>query len=264
MTAREFASLLRARKIGRDKWVACCPAHPDKHPSLAISVGKKVPIIMCCMSNGCTPASIIAALGLTWPDLGYDSEPTWKQRVKTTAIRVPCKRKPLGKQEAIYRYVDEYGELVAEKLRFEGKVFLWRRPDASGGWIWRVDRETLPLFLLNEVVKASIVILTEGEKDALNLRKAVKSSVAVTTAPNGAKSWKPEYAQWFKGKMVWIIPDSDKPGAQYATLARSHIAKVARRVRVVSVAPFKDVSDYLKDHSFEDLKNLLRGSSGRD
>ena len=29
-------SLDRVRKMGADRWVACCPAHNDKSPSLAI------------------------------------------------------------------------------------------------------------------------------------------------------------------------------------------------------------------------------------
>jgi hypothetical protein len=81
VTAREFASLLRARKIGRDKWVAKCPAHPDRQPSLAISVGKKVPVVMMCMSNGCDTKQILAAVGLSWTDL-FDGKPTREARAR--------------------------------------------------------------------------------------------------------------------------------------------------------------------------------------
>jgi hypothetical protein len=69
MTAGELADLLHARKVGRDKWIALCPHHGDKTPSLSISVGDKQPIVMTCRSHGCSPKDILAALGLTWRDL---------------------------------------------------------------------------------------------------------------------------------------------------------------------------------------------------
>ena len=69
MTAADFASLLRARRIGRGRWVAKCPAHPDKRPSLSIAVGKKTDLVFKCMSHGCTQDEVLAAMGLTWRDV---------------------------------------------------------------------------------------------------------------------------------------------------------------------------------------------------
>ena len=41
MTAKSFAELLlRGRRIGKDRYVARCPAHPDRTPSLSIWVGE--------------------------------------------------------------------------------------------------------------------------------------------------------------------------------------------------------------------------------
>lgn len=260
MTAEQLARSLRARRYS-GYYMARCPVHGaargDSSPSLSIREGKKGVAINC--FAGCEQKAILAALGITWRDLGFDAEPSWRERLRKESIRPAGKRKPLGPQEASYRYTDERGGLVAEKLRFTGKVFLWRRPNGSG-WIWKVDRATLPLFLLHEVAKARTVILTEGEKDVLNLRQALKSDAAVTTAPNGANSWRPEYAKWFAGKTVWIIPDSDAPGAEYARLAVKDIGRTARSVRVVSVAPAKDVSDFLEDHTAADLAELMRGA----
>lgn len=69
MTASVLASLLRARKVGRGRWVAKCPSHADRTPSLSIAEGKKVPVVLRCMSQGCSTASILDALGLRWSDL---------------------------------------------------------------------------------------------------------------------------------------------------------------------------------------------------
>ena len=69
MQASEFAALLGAKRVGRGKWVARCPAHGDKRPSLSISEGRKHPVVFKCMSQGCTQDEVLRALGLTWRDL---------------------------------------------------------------------------------------------------------------------------------------------------------------------------------------------------
>src|SRR5579863_803762 len=69
MTAPEFAFLLRAKSLRRGRWLALCPAHPDKHPSLSIAEGRKHPVVFKCMSQGCTQDEVLKAMGLTWKDL---------------------------------------------------------------------------------------------------------------------------------------------------------------------------------------------------
>ena len=69
MSAQEFARLLNGRKIGRGKWIARCPAHPDKHPSLSIAEGKRTAVVFKCMSHGCSQDEVISAMGLTWREV---------------------------------------------------------------------------------------------------------------------------------------------------------------------------------------------------
>lgn len=83
MTASEFARLLRAKRIGKGKWIAHCPSHPDRNPSLSISEGRKVPVVLKCMSAGCETKEILAAMGLTWGDLFY-GKATPAVRVRTS------------------------------------------------------------------------------------------------------------------------------------------------------------------------------------
>jgi hypothetical protein len=73
VTASELARLLHARRIGKGKWMAKCPAHPDRKPSLAIAEGRKG-ILLKCMSNGCETKLILSVLGLTWADL-FEGKP---------------------------------------------------------------------------------------------------------------------------------------------------------------------------------------------
>ena len=69
MTASEFASMLGAKQVRRGHWLARCPAHGDKRPSLSIAEGRKHPVVFRCMSAGCTQDEVLKALGLTWRHL---------------------------------------------------------------------------------------------------------------------------------------------------------------------------------------------------
>ena len=69
MEAFEFASLLGAKRISKGKYLARCPAHFDKHPSLSIAEGRKHPVVFKCMSAGCTNDEVLRAIGMTWRDL---------------------------------------------------------------------------------------------------------------------------------------------------------------------------------------------------
>lgn len=84
MTASEFAALLHAKRIGRGKWLAKCPAHGDKRPSLSIAEGRKHPVVFKCMSQGCTQDEVLRAMGLTWKNILGErpSTPELSQRLK--------------------------------------------------------------------------------------------------------------------------------------------------------------------------------------
>jgi putative DNA primase/helicase len=52
------------------KWMACCPAHEDKTPSLAISETDDRVLIHC--FAGCATEDVIATIGLSLADLFYN------------------------------------------------------------------------------------------------------------------------------------------------------------------------------------------------
>jgi hypothetical protein len=71
MTAEAFVSLLdRPRQTSRG-WIACCPSHKDRRPSLAISDGERGVLLKCWA--GCTVEHITAAMGVSIKDLFYDT-----------------------------------------------------------------------------------------------------------------------------------------------------------------------------------------------
>lgn len=58
----------KVKSAGADKWKACCPAHDDKHPSLAISETSEGVVLLKCWA-GCTTKEIVSAIGLELRDL---------------------------------------------------------------------------------------------------------------------------------------------------------------------------------------------------
>ena len=55
------------RKQG-DGYLARCPAHDDREPSLSIGEGEDGRVLLHCWA-GCETRDIVAALGLNWSDL---------------------------------------------------------------------------------------------------------------------------------------------------------------------------------------------------
>jgi CHC2 zinc finger len=63
-----LSKLEKVRSKGRGKWVACCPAHADKSPSLAITEIQDGTILIHCFGK-CSITEITDAIGLSVADL---------------------------------------------------------------------------------------------------------------------------------------------------------------------------------------------------
>ena len=181
--------------------------------------------------------------------------------------------------EAEYDYVDETGELlfqVCRRRRPDGdKDFPQRRPNGHGDWTWRTKDVRKVLFRLPEVIEAianeQLIVVAEGEKDALNLAKA---GIAATCNPGGASEpgkkpkWHPEYSETLRGADIVIIPDHDAPGYAHAEATAGMSVGIAKRVRLLKLADHwpqcpkgGDVSDWLAaGHTREELDKLIESA----
>lgn len=68
MSAQMLLSRLnKVRQMGSSHWVACCPAHDDRGPSLSVTErdGK---LLFHCFA-GCEAEDVLAAVGLHWTDV---------------------------------------------------------------------------------------------------------------------------------------------------------------------------------------------------
>ena len=231
-------------------WMAQCPTptHEDRTPSLSLAQGDVGAVLYCQL--GCDTRDVLAALDLSWPDL-FD-EP---RKERDTAPR---------RVVAEYKYLDQDGELLFVKVRYEPKGFAVKRPDGRGGWVWKIGGASRVLYRLPEVVAAirdrKTVFLVEGEKDADRL--AALGHVATCNYDGAAKEgqrtkWHPRYGDALKGADVVIIADCDEAGEAHARAAYMDLKGKAASVRIVqAVIEFKgaDVSDHLDaGHKIDDL-----------
>jgi putative DNA primase/helicase len=240
MTAASIARALGGRKVG-GQWMACCPAHDDKNPSLALRDQDGKALFRC--HAGCAQDAVreaLKALGL------WESE-----------------RSGLSFEERIvcaYDYTDEYGSLLYQVVRFrEPKDFMPRRPDGHGGWIWGYgDVRRVPYHLL-ELIEAAIVFLPEGEKDCDALREF---GFVATTNPGGSNAWRDEFNAYFRGKEVIILADADPPGWKRALHVARGIVGIAAKVQMIELPGAKDAAEWFaKGHSELELIELVEKKS---
>ena len=97
MNAAALADLLHARRVGPGRWVARCPSHPDKTPSLSIrETGDK---ILLHDFGGCAPSAILGALGLSWTDVSKPLSPEQRRE----AARLRAQREAAEQQARLHR-----------------------------------------------------------------------------------------------------------------------------------------------------------------
>ena len=240
MSDLEFivGQLDRAKKSS-DGWVARCPAHEDGRPSLSITENDEGRILLFCHA-GCTFEDIKAKL--RWPERERETPG------QSTVV-------------ATYDYVDEAKTLLYQVVRMAPKKFLQRKPDGSGGWIWKLEGTRRVPYRLPQILAAVAgrrVIICEGEKDVQTLERL---GFVATTNAGGAGKWLPEFAGYFRGAHVVVIPDNDESGRDHARAVKASLDPVAASVRIVDLPglPAKgDVTDWVNaGGTAESLKALV-------
>jgi putative DNA primase/helicase len=235
MNAAMIAHALHSGRKSGASWVACCPAHKDRNPSLSLRDSTDGHVLVHCFA-GCPQATVIGALielGL-WPE---------NEKVQRSIIT------------DTYDYTDENGQLLYQVVRTEPKGFFQRRPDGYGGWIHKKGERQV-LYRLHELLEAPIVFVVEGEKDAERLRN--QGFVATTNAGGAKAPWLPQYTESLRGREVILIPDGDPPGrSRVLRIARALLGHAARII-VVRLPDAKDVSEWFeRGHSELELVEIV-------
>lgn len=63
-----LARLQGVKRTGEGRWLARCPAHDDRHPSLSVRETADGTVLLKCWT-GCSAAEVVAAVGLELADL---------------------------------------------------------------------------------------------------------------------------------------------------------------------------------------------------
>ena len=241
------------KKLNANSVKAICPCHNDKQASLGISA-KDGKILINCLA-GCNYRDILAEIGLKDSDLFSDEKPrsTWREKIEGYI------KKPI---EAVYDYKDATGKYLYSKIRFVGKHIKYAVVDHKADRYKLGKPEgsytlyNLPA-ALKAIKKGVPVYITEGEKD-VNTLKDLKYT-AVTAG--GVSDWRSEFAHYFTGARVIILPDNDTPGLDLKDKIIKDLKPFAHSIKwvITSKAEHGDVTDYLEKegHSKEDLQKLI-------
>ncbi len=94
---------------GKNRHVACCPAHEDRDPSLSIAEAQDGRVLIHCFA-GCSALSVVEALGLTLGDLYPPDIPNYQ-----------INQKPLIRSKEAVQTVDHWVLEIARSTRAQGK-----------------------------------------------------------------------------------------------------------------------------------------------
>jgi hypothetical protein len=87
-----LSKLEKVTPNGIGRWVACCPGHPDKTPSLGITETGDGRILIHCFST-CPALQVLSAIGLTFDDL-------YPQKLEGAPFK-KSERRPFSTQQII-------------------------------------------------------------------------------------------------------------------------------------------------------------------
>jgi hypothetical protein len=245
VTLQDLLAKFDYAKESGGHWMAKCPAHDDRTPSLSVKEGQDGAILLKCHA-GCTTEAIVAALGLQMADLFPERDPPVKREIVAT-----------------YDYCGMDAALRFQVVRFQPKDFRQRAPDGKGDWVWSVKGVGLCPYKWPELKDHPAVVIVEGERD---VEAAWKIGLPATCNPMGAGKWRDEYTAHLKQvgvQRVAIVPDNDAVGREHAEAVASSCQKAGLGVRIVhlpGVAEHGDLSDYLATHTKAELVTLMRNA----
>lgn len=255
--------------IAPGKWLAYCPVHEadggTHNPSLHIDKAADGKLLLHCFACPATGPQICMAVGLTQSELYPDHG---QRNGRAGGGGANRKGRPQGKKVAEYEYRDSDGVLVYVARRYEtddgSKTFVAGRYDQNKKFIPNLRGVQRVLYRLPELIAAGAadkanggtprpVYIAEGEKkvDAL-----ARWGLTATCNLGGAGKWNRDYAPFFRGRKVVILPDNDptdpetgrNPGLDHARKILDSLAGIAESVHVLELPglpPKGDVIDWI-------------------
>ena len=250
-------------------WVACCPAHSDREPSLSIGLGDEGQVLLTCFA-GCSLDSIVEAMGITVSDLfpaapsASDSQPEQAQRNVLTLV-------DLASDKLLHwKYLLHLG--VTEQ-RAGCLQIPYHLPDgtpaprhrlrtalvAKEGSHWsKGSGEIVPYGLerLEEARKAGYLVLVEGESDCWTLWYHHFPALGLPGVEM-VRTLKEAYLAGID--KLYIVREPDAAGARFVQLMQQRLQswKWPGKAYVVSLVDAKDPNE-LHKKNWKDFKTTFQ------
>jgi hypothetical protein len=244
-------------------WIARCPAHEDRNPSLSIAEGNDGRLLVNCHA-ACTVDAVVAALGLELHDLYAEGEgggytPRNGRQVVQVSRLASGRGRPVGGLtveqladatdlltglgcETVHYfglpavqipYSDEAGEIVGARYRLVltgDAKFRWKKGTRASTMLYGASR-------LDVARDAGLVVLVEGETDVWTLLHHGYPAVGLP----GAGLWNEQHAARLDGiDTIYVIVEPDRSGV--ALVNRLRESAVRPRARLMRL-PTKDASE---------------------
>ncbi len=258
---------LEGVKESNGYWMALCPAHEDREPSLSIAEGDDNRALVNCFA-GCETSEIVAGLKLKMKDL-------FKERkghnrllrsipLKTSATAQPCTLENYaGAKGLTVEFLQQQGlrdqkyqGLPAVRIPYKGvdgaeaavrfRIALEKSEEDDNRFRWRTGSKAqlYGLWKLERIRKTGYAVLVEGESDAQTLWYHGIPALGVP----GASNWKPEWSGHLEGlEKIYAVVEPDKGGETF----RGKLAgcgAIKDRLHLVELGEHKDASGlYLAD-----------------
>lgn len=157
-----------------------------------------------------------------------------------------------GDKLQVAPYYDRAGRVVAQKIRHKDKTFTWvGRPKDATLFGQKMAR-----------TGGKMIVITEGEIDAMSVCQAMGGTWPALSVPNGAGGAKAAIRQQIDVlnayERVVICFDNDEPG-QEATEAVVELFSPGR-VRIADLGGYKDANEMLQDGNSEGLRSAIWGA----
>ena len=254
MDAETLLGRLGGVRRGGGGWIALCPAHDDKQPSLSVSVGEDGRILVKCHA-GCSQKDVVDALGIEFRDLFPDGHKAPIPRVSapvpvTVARLAEAKRLPLELlREAGVRnfdsgvlipYVALNGSPARARVRTALKAKDGSRWHGSSG-----DIVPYGLARIGEVERQGFVFLVEGESDVWTLWHYELPAFGV---PGVSMTEKLRKEHLEAVKQVFVVEEPDNAGAKFVRRIAARLSEVGWKGDSRVVALGMDINElHLKD-----------------
>jgi putative DNA primase/helicase len=284
-----LARLEGVRPAGPSSWVARCPAHDDRDPSLSVSV-KEGRVLVHCFA-GCSADAVLGAVGLTWKDLRAPGPWAWRPPVLRPSRPRPKPEPEAPSPEDRERWESLWGAakpshpLLGRYLRARGlslepppslRLARWKRepamvarvegqggllglhltilePDGRGRKEKRLAKGSKPrggAIRLYPLEAGQPLALAEGIETALAVREVTGWPVWATIAAEFMK----EVVLPSEVKEVVVCADHDKAGLEAAHALARRLLREGRRVRIA--VPPVEGADWL------DVLVRVKGGAG--